>query len=101
LSLYSLITLVPSTTLFRSPHSITCMEPVTERTAPKNCSFTRASFAGGSVARRRPSRQPGYQIVGPTRRPTTSLLEVALVDGWTSDRKSTRLNSSHVKISYA
>src|SRR5690606_23385829 len=59
-----------------------------------------AGESTGSSARVRRAAQPAvYWAYQPVRKPQTP--EVG--DGWvrTPDRKSTRLNSSHVKISYA
>src|SRR2546426_7028582 len=79
-------TLFPYTTLFRSPpsvHRVTAPHPPTRRRAGE-----RARAPSGGPKRRRARSQPAV------RRPLRARPDER-------DRKSTRLNSSHLVISYA
>src|SRR5205814_9087742 len=85
-------TLFPYTTLFRSPAGV------------RSCS-TRAPWAfhgswsgfGGRSPRIRPSTVEGVEMAAIT----DLVLREQSRGGFTPDRKSTRLNSSHLGISYA
>src|SRR5690606_42148182 len=81
-------TLLPYTTLFRSGevHAGSPGRPAHEQTEPHS-------------AEAAPSPQAGYQ--GRLKCDLFSARDLNRSVFYTSDRKSTRLNSSHVKISYA
>src|SRR5207302_9166519 len=87
-------TLFPYTTLFRSP-----VPPSTRR------SILAPSDPGGRIARVIPAQTPNHLRPGPHCCGATGLGKVGggvqFAVAPQQDRKSTRLNSSHVKISYA
>src|SRR5690606_39683894 len=73
--------------------SRSCVRPRTRRTAPRTHSFKRACRrAGGVSASSSASVRAGF---------AADVVSALCARGARRDRKSTRLNSSHVKISYA
>src|SRR5690606_39517055 len=84
-------TLFPYTTLFRSNHRK--LLTVDSHVAFVSGLCIGREWEGRPERRQEPWRDTGVEIVGPA----VSEAEAAFAE----DRKSTRLNSSHVKISYA
>src|SRR5207302_5029185 len=85
-------TLFPYTTLFRSPYEDSAAS-VEQPSFPRLHRSLRKNHAAGLLRPRlRTSPRPGR------RRPAAWFFRRLR---WSRDRKSTRLNSSHVKISYA
>src|SRR5690606_40836142 len=76
-------TLFSYTTLFRSNER---SPPLTS--APRSSTWYRPSLAAGGTANSLEADSPPVPVL-------------RHCSGWVKDRKSTRLNSSHVKISYA
>src|SRR5690606_40278445 len=92
-------TLLPYTTLFRSGTALAEPRTIRSRTdTPPWCRVNRAESAWLSCARRSEQALGRPPLAGGSKREQIKMTpdEVASLD-----RKSTRLNSSHVKISYA
>src|SRR5690606_41878650 len=89
----------PYTTLFRSRPAPTLLpEEAVRRMRAGSVIVDLAAEAGGNCTLTRAGetvRAHGVTILGPLNLPSTLPLHAS------QDRKSTRLNSSHVKISYA
>src|SRR5690606_41836193 len=91
-------TLCPYTTLFRSGKSL----------AFRNRLLAALGYAIGCMAIFATFSRQAFLIIGTTtlllalrRNPLVAVIAVAGMLAYPLDRKSTRLNSSHVKISYA
>src|SRR5690606_40088258 len=89
-------TLFPYTTLFRSPR---------ERVAPRQSPRTSMAFAHGGAAKRvglgRPGSSRGSSRAAGAYERTVGAVNTDGTGHARRDRKSTRLNSSHVKTSHA
>src|SRR5690606_39802989 len=81
----------------KTPHR-QCRTPIVTRYGPKRCPLAHTAGYGGSDQRPSGLRRNG---IPPTTTFSTPAWSASGTDAPDPDRKSTRLNSSHVKISYA
>src|SRR5690606_42090442 len=85
-------TLFPYTTLFRSDDRVASLNRTIRDSEELNTSVIEIMKAVGTIAT---MKDLGVRV------PVTENVTGAIADALNLDRKSTRLNSSHVKISYA